>query len=115
MSALLIGRMVSALFWGVVADRYGRRPVLFIALGCIAVFSIAFGFSTSFWAAFTFRFDMVVRMYDPRYITAQISRVHRERGVDVSIDQTRAPLLPSFLPSVPKNDDGISAVASASI
>ncbi len=74
MSALLVGRMVSALFWGVVADRYGRRPVLFMALGSIAVFSIAFGFSTSFWAAFTFRSDIWCACVRPplRY-TAQIS------------------------------------------
>jgi len=103
MSALLIGRMVSALFWGIVADRYGRRPVLFVALGCIAVFSIGFGFSTSFWAAFTFRSELGVRLYHLRNITAQTPSLCGGRGVD----RTRAP----FLPCPNDNDNDSSELA----
>jgi len=108
MSALLIGRMVSALFWGIVADRYGRRPVLFVALGCIAVFSIGFGFSTSFWAAFTFRSELGVRLYHLRNITAQTPSLCGGRGVD----RTRAPFLPCPNDNDNDNDNDSSELAN---
>lgn len=50
-SALMVGRFVSSYFWGRFADRYGRLPVMYIGLSAIAVLSIAFGLSTSFWWA----------------------------------------------------------------
>ena len=56
-SALMIGRIVAVYFWGVVADRYGRRPVIFISLWSTAAFAVAFGFSTRFSWALVFRYE----------------------------------------------------------
>ncbi|CAN0223141.1 unnamed protein product [Pylaiella littoralis] len=55
-SALMVGRFVSSYFWGRFADRYGRLPVMYIGLCSIAILSVAFGLSTSFWWAVSCRF-----------------------------------------------------------
>lgn len=50
-SAFMVGRLLSAYGWGILSDRWGRRPVLLCGLGSIAVLSVAFGLSTSLaWA-----------------------------------------------------------------
>lgn len=50
-SSFMVGRAISAYAWGVVADRYGRRPVILSSLGATGVLAVAFGFSTTFtWA-----------------------------------------------------------------
>ena len=55
-SSFMIGRTLSAYFWGLLADRYGRKPVL--VMGCIfsAIFQVLFGFSTNFGFCVAFRF-----------------------------------------------------------
>ncbi|PON86776.1 hypothetical protein TorRG33x02_174250, partial [Trema orientale] len=45
-SAYMLGRALTSVFWGVVADRYGRKPV--IILGTISV--------VNYWMAITTRF-----------------------------------------------------------
>lgn len=57
-TALMLGRIISTYYWGVIADRYGRRPVIFVSLWATAIFAVAFGFSTSFVWAFACRCDM---------------------------------------------------------
>eukprot|EP00904_Undaria_pinnatifida_P003322 jgi/Undpi1/12991/HiC_scaffold_7.g02655.m1 len=47
-SGFVIGRIFSAHFWGLVADRHGSRSVLLWGLVGTAVLSIAFGFSRTF-------------------------------------------------------------------
>lgn len=54
-SAFMFGRLVGSYFWGYVADRYGRLPVLYVGLCSIAIFSVAFGLSTVFVWAVAFR------------------------------------------------------------
>lgn len=56
LSAYLFGSAIGALFYGSLADRYGRRPVLLAALLAYAIFAAAGGFSTSFNALLGFRF-----------------------------------------------------------
>ncbi|KAG0466804.1 hypothetical protein HPP92_018384 [Vanilla planifolia] len=47
---------LTSIFWGIVADRYGRKPVIVIGLLTLAIFNVLFGLSTSFWMAITARF-----------------------------------------------------------
>ncbi|GMI81839.1 zinc induced facilitator-like 2 [Hibiscus trionum] len=55
-SSFMVGRALTSLFWGVVADRYGRKPVIFIGIFSVVVFNTLFGLSTSFWMALSMRF-----------------------------------------------------------
>ncbi|NCP11025.1 MAG: multidrug effflux MFS transporter [Sphingomonadales bacterium] len=56
LSAYLFGSAIGALFYGSLADRYGRKPVLLSALLAYAIFAALGGFSTSFPALLGFRF-----------------------------------------------------------
>jgi MFS family permease len=48
-------QLCTAILWGSLSDRNGRKPVLFFGLLGSAVSCIGFGFSTTFWQAITFR------------------------------------------------------------
>lgn len=56
LSAYLFGSAIGALFYGSLADRYGRKPVLLSALLAYAIFAALGGFATSFNALLGFRF-----------------------------------------------------------
>ena len=58
MTALMAGAGVSAIFWGVISDRYGRKRVILIGLFAIVLPQILFGVSTSLWLALTCRLSM---------------------------------------------------------
>ena len=75
-SAIMLGRVASAYFWGFIADRYGRRPVIFSSLWCTAGFSIAFGFSKTFFWAFMFRFEDQTFYADYTVSTPRLLYVH---------------------------------------
>ena len=50
-SSMMVGRILSSIPWGRVADTHGRKPVICLSSLSIAVFSLCFGLSTSFqWA-----------------------------------------------------------------
>ncbi|KAL2641445.1 hypothetical protein R1flu_009032 [Riccia fluitans] len=55
-SAFMIGRFLTAIHWGIMADKYGRKPVLICGVLSVIIFNVIFGFSRSFWAAFLSRF-----------------------------------------------------------
>ncbi|CAK8571039.1 unnamed protein product [Lathyrus sativus] len=55
-SAFMLGRSLTSIFWGIVADRYGRKPVAVFGILSVIVFNTLFGLSTSFWMAVTMRF-----------------------------------------------------------
>ena len=42
-------------FWGWLSDKIGRRPVLLICTGLLALATVAFGFSKSFEVALVIR------------------------------------------------------------
>ncbi|KAK3212060.1 hypothetical protein Dsin_016766 [Dipteronia sinensis] len=55
-SAFMFGRALTSVLWGVIADRYGRKPVIMFGIGAVVVFNTLFGLSTNFWMAISTRF-----------------------------------------------------------
>ena len=55
-ASFMLGRALTSVPWGWVADSHGRRTVLVISLALSAVGSLAFGLSPTFAAAMSFRF-----------------------------------------------------------
>ncbi|GJZ10952.1 zinc induced facilitator-like 1-like protein isoform X1 [Tanacetum coccineum] len=55
-SAYMIGRALTSIFWGVVADRYGRKPVILLGTTTVVIFNTLFGFSVNYWMAIGTRF-----------------------------------------------------------
>ncbi|XP_060218275.1 protein ZINC INDUCED FACILITATOR-LIKE 1-like [Lycium barbarum] len=55
-SAFMFGRALTSAFWGVVADRYGRKPVIIFGTFIVVVFNTLFGLSINFWMAVITRF-----------------------------------------------------------
>ncbi len=55
-SVFLTGTGIGALFYGPLSDRFGRKPVLFLAIIGSAIFSFACSFSTSFEMLLAMRF-----------------------------------------------------------
>lgn len=55
-SSFMIGRALTSVFWGLVADRYGRKPVIIIGTATVVVFNGLFGLSVNFWMAISTRF-----------------------------------------------------------
>mmetsp|Transcript_6747 Transcript_6747/g.10164 ORF Transcript_6747/g.10164 Transcript_6747/m.10164 type:complete len:498 (-) Transcript_6747:99-1592(-) len=53
---MMSGRLVSSFWWGQVADKWGRKPVLLVGCFSIAAFSIMFGCSETFYMALLSRF-----------------------------------------------------------
>ena len=56
--ALMMGRCSSSLLWGIVADKWGRKPVMVISTISICGTSLLFGFAKSFEVAVLSRFLM---------------------------------------------------------
>ncbi|XP_027187008.1 protein ZINC INDUCED FACILITATOR-LIKE 1-like isoform X2 [Cicer arietinum] len=52
----MLGRSLTAVLWGMISDRYGRKPVIIIGIVAVVIFNTLFGLSTSFWMAITTRF-----------------------------------------------------------
>ncbi|KAG9454965.1 hypothetical protein H6P81_007869 [Aristolochia fimbriata] len=55
-SSYMLGRALTSVLWGMVADRIGRKPVVLLGTLSVVVFNTIFGLSTSFWMAITTRF-----------------------------------------------------------
>ncbi|XP_017983120.1 PREDICTED: probable peptide/nitrate transporter At3g43790 isoform X1 [Theobroma cacao] len=55
-SSFMVGRALTSLFWGVVADQYGRKHIILMGIFSVVVFNTLFGLSTSFWMALSMRF-----------------------------------------------------------
>ncbi|KAI9152999.1 hypothetical protein LWI28_004255 [Acer negundo] len=55
-SAFMFGRALTSVLWGVIADRYGRKPVIMFGIGAVVIFNTLFGLSTNFWMAISTRF-----------------------------------------------------------
>ncbi|KAL1804085.1 hypothetical protein ACET3Z_032732 [Daucus carota] len=55
-SSYMLGRALTSVFWGKVADRYGRKPVIIIGTSTIVIFNTLFGLSINYWMAVIMRF-----------------------------------------------------------
>lgn len=55
-SSFMFGRALTSVLWGMVADRYGRKPVIIFGAVSVVIFNTLFGLSTSFWMALSTRF-----------------------------------------------------------
>lgn len=55
-TSLTVGRLPTAVAWGVAIDRWGRRPCLLACFISIAVGNVAFGFCRNVWCALAVRF-----------------------------------------------------------
>ena len=55
-TAYVAGMGVGQLFWGIISDRFGRRPVLLMGLALYAVASLLVGLSTNFVGLLVWRF-----------------------------------------------------------
>jgi MFS family permease len=54
--SFMLGRALTSVFWGIVADRYGRKPIILLGTISIAIFNALFGLSSNFWMAIGTRF-----------------------------------------------------------
>ncbi|BAD81084.1 major facilitator superfamily antiporter [Oryza sativa Japonica Group] len=50
-----LGRTISAVPWGIFADKYGRKPCIVISILSVIVFNTLFGLSTTYWMAIVTR------------------------------------------------------------
>ncbi|XWS75338.1 hypothetical protein CRYUN_Cryun01aG0077900 [Craigia yunnanensis] len=55
-SAFMLGRALTSVLWGIVADRYGRKPVIIMGTITVVIFNTLFGLSVNFWMAVITRF-----------------------------------------------------------
>ncbi|RID42159.1 hypothetical protein BRARA_J02067 [Brassica rapa] len=54
--SFMLGRTLTSVIWGIVADRYGRKPVILIGTASVVIFNTLFGLSVNFWMAIITRF-----------------------------------------------------------
>ncbi|CAA6656998.1 unnamed protein product [Spirodela intermedia] len=52
----MVGRALTAFLWGILADKYGRKPVIVFSVSSVVIFNTLFGLSTNFWMAVSTRF-----------------------------------------------------------
>jgi hypothetical protein len=55
-SAYAVAEAMTAMGWGALSDRYGRKPIVLIGLGGVAISSLVFGLAKSYWVALLARF-----------------------------------------------------------
>ena len=63
-ASFMIGRGMTALVWGLLADKYGRRPVLITCCLAMVVFQLIFGFATSFGMAIAGPFSIIAIIFN---------------------------------------------------
>ncbi|CAN1804381.1 Protein ZINC INDUCED FACILITATOR-LIKE 1 [Linum perenne] len=51
----MLARALTSVSWGVVADRYGRKPVILLGTSAMVILNILFGLSGNFWMAIIMR------------------------------------------------------------
>ncbi|XP_058216197.1 protein ZINC INDUCED FACILITATOR-LIKE 1-like isoform X6 [Rhododendron vialii] len=55
-SSFMLGRALTSVLWGLIADRYGRKPVIIIGTSAVVIFNTLFGLSVNYWMAISTRF-----------------------------------------------------------
>ncbi|CAH9145353.1 unnamed protein product [Cuscuta epithymum] len=105
-SAFMLGRAMTSLFWGMLADRYGRKPVFIFSTISVVIFNTLFGFSVNFCMAIITRFLLgslngllgpikafAVEAFPERYQSLGLSSVSTAWGMGLII----GPALGGFL------------------
>jgi DHA1 family bicyclomycin/chloramphenicol resistance-like MFS transporter len=75
-SAYFLGAGLGAFFPGAFADKFGRRPVLFIALGSYIILSVACAVTTNFWWLIGLRLVQGIACAGLSVVPAAIVRDH---------------------------------------
>ena len=68
----MTGRFCSSVLWGIIADTWGRKPVMVIGVASIGATSVMFGLAKSFAVAILSRFlmgFMNVQIFKPNFVT----------------------------------------------
>ncbi|KAI1319333.1 major facilitator superfamily domain-containing protein [Xylariaceae sp. FL0255] len=55
-SAYAVAEALTAVGWGILSDRYGRKPIVLFGLVGVAISSLIFGLAKSYWVALLARF-----------------------------------------------------------
>ncbi|GMN59282.1 hypothetical protein TIFTF001_028356 [Ficus carica] len=55
-SSYMLGRALTSVLWGIIADRFGRKPVIIIGTVTVVIFNTLFGLSVNYWMAIATRF-----------------------------------------------------------
>ncbi|GAW11955.1 hypothetical protein ANO14919_013090 [Xylariales sp. No.14919] len=55
-SAYAVAEALTAIGWGALSDRYGRKPIVLFGLGGVAISSLIFGLAKNYWIALLARF-----------------------------------------------------------
>ncbi|KAK7322508.1 hypothetical protein VNO77_25890 [Canavalia gladiata] len=55
-SSFMLGRCLTSVVWGMISDRYGRKPVIIIGIITVVIFNTLFGLSMNLWMAISMRF-----------------------------------------------------------
>ncbi|XP_076927069.1 protein ZINC INDUCED FACILITATOR-LIKE 1-like [Bidens hawaiensis] len=109
-SAYLIGRALASVLWGVVADRYGRKPVIIFGITIVVIVNTLFGFSVNYWMAIVTRFLLgflsgilgpvkayACELFPDEYQTLGLSAVSTSWGIGLIV----GPALGGFLARLP--------------
>ncbi|CAI0410484.1 unnamed protein product [Linum tenue] len=100
-SSFMFGRALTSFFWGIVADRYGRKPVILLGTSSVVIFNTIFGLSLNFWMAVISRFMLgfLNGLLGPikAYASEIFRNEHQALGLSTSSVQCR---FPYFLPSL---------------
>ncbi|PSS19073.1 Protein ZINC INDUCED FACILITATOR-LIKE like [Actinidia chinensis var. chinensis] len=54
--SFMLGRALTSFLWGMIADQYGRKPVMIIGISTVVIFNTLFGLSVNYWMALSTRF-----------------------------------------------------------
>ncbi|CAK9882399.1 unnamed protein product [Sphagnum jensenii] len=86
-AAFMVGRAMTAVLWGIAADKYGRKPVMLIGVISVIVFHTLFGFSQNFWMAVLTRFllGLFNGLHGPAkaYVSEVSNANHQALGVSI--------------------------------
>ncbi|KAH6647222.1 major facilitator superfamily transporter [Truncatella angustata] len=55
-SAYAVAEAITSMGWGILSDRYGRKPVVLFGLVGVCISSLVFGFAKNYWVALLARF-----------------------------------------------------------
>lgn len=55
-SAYAVAEALTAMLWGAISDRYGRKPIVLFGLVGVAISSLLFGLAETYWVALLARF-----------------------------------------------------------